>query len=101
LCGIVESEDGVTQRGCQIGTTLSALDNDLGDVTEGLHHVFRLTHMDEAYRGCDDAGRTSLALAYQVAEFHQCCGGITKGKKRIGMLLYGQTDASLRAGDAL
>ena len=49
----------------------------------------------------DDTGRMSLALADQIAEFHQCRRGIAKDKECIRMFLYRQPDASLRTGDVL
>ena len=39
LHGIVEGEDGVTQRGGEVAATFASLNDDLGDVVEGLHHV--------------------------------------------------------------
>ena len=40
-----------------------------------------------------------LALAHEVAEFHQGCRGITKGKECIRVLFDRQTDTCLSTGD--
>ena len=99
MFGIVEGEDGITEGGSEIGATFATLDDDLGDVAEGFHHVLRLADVDEAYRGGDDASGASLALTDQIAEFHQGGGSIAESKESIGVLLDSQTDASLGAGD--
>ena len=56
--------------------------------------------MNEADGSRNDASRMRLALADQVAEFHQSRRGIAKGEEGIGMLLDSQTDTSLSTGDA-
>ena len=44
LCGIVEGQDGVAERGSQVAAALAALNDDFGDVAERLYHVLRLLH---------------------------------------------------------
>ena len=61
--------------------------------------MLRLADMDKAYGGGDDASGTSLALADQIAEFHQGGGSIAESKEGIGVLLDSQTDACLGAGE--
>ena len=55
--------------------------------------------MYKAHRCSDDTSRMGLTLTDQVAEFHQCCWGIAKGKKCIGVLLNSKADACLGASD--
>ena len=50
---------------------------------------------------CDDSGRSCLAFAYQVAQFHESRRRIAKGEERVGVFLYGQPYAGLGAGDGL
>ena len=101
LFGIVEGQDGVAERGSEVAAALAPFHYQLGNQPERLHHVFRLPHVYKAHGSGNDACRTGLALAHQLAQLHQRRRGIAKGKERIGMLLYSQTDAGLRARDAL
>ena len=55
--------------------------------------------MNETHWGCDDTCGMGLALAHEVAEFHQGCGSITKGKECIRVLFDRQTDTCLSTGD--
>ena len=57
--------------------------------------------MYETYRGGDDASRMGLALADQIAEFHQRRWGIAKSEECIRMFFYSETNASLGACDVL
>ena len=98
---VVKRQDGVAESCRQIAATLASLDDDFGNILEGLDHVLRLFDMDEADGSSDDAGRVCLALADEVTEFHEGGGGIAKGKQGIRMFLYSQTYACLSAGDAL
>ena len=61
--------------------------------------MLRLAHMYKPYGGGNDACRTGLALANEVAQFHECRRRIAKGEQGIGMLLDGQTYAGLGARD--
>ena len=97
-CGIIKSQDSITERSGKITATLASLNDDLGDILKRFHHVFRLFHMDEADRCRDDTSRTSLALTDEVTELHQCCGSITKSEKSIWVFFYGKTDTCLCAG---
>ena len=47
------------------------------------------------------SGGVCLALADEVAEFHEGGGGIAKGEERVGVLLDGEADAGLGAGDVV
>ena len=47
---IVESKNGIAERGGKIRAAFSALNDNLWNVAERLYHVFRLTDMNEAYR---------------------------------------------------
>ena len=58
-----------------------------------------LSHMNETHWGCDDTCGMGLALAHEVAEFHQGCGSITKGKECIRVFFDRQTDTCLSTGD--
>ena len=98
LCRIVEGEDGVAEGGCEVRTAFAPLDDDFGNVLKRLHHVFRLAHVHKAYGCSDNAGRTSLPLANEVAELHEGRWSIAKGKERIWMFLDSQTDTGLRSG---
>ena len=57
--------------------------------------------MNEAYGGGNDAGGPCLALADEVAEFHQGCGGVAESKQCFRMFLDSQSYAGLCASNAL
>ena len=101
MFSIIEGKDGVAKRSSEIATTLAPLDDNLGNIAEGLHHVLRLTYVDKANGSSNDASRMGFALANEIAEFHQSRWGIAKGKEGIGMFLDGETDACLSAGNTL
>ena len=98
--GLVPREDGVDDGGRHVASALSSLYNYSRDLAAAvLQPPLRLLNVDKA-NGCRHYA-TGLcgAPTDMLGELDKRCRRVTKGVKRIGMLLHGQLYPCLRAGD--